>query len=173
MYHTLLYRNLIQPLKQKSLGGQTIPANDKDRNFLTAMMQIRRYMYGGLSNKQMHDYLSGRTTKIYFKGVMSFYPLVDDEKQLLELDGWLLSTIYRALQLRCKLLKTRGFTRSNIFPFNETREQLLLRCSKQKIRGQRLLEIPSFLLMHKVIQKGLVDFGIEAIMNPEYKDYNY
>uniref|UniRef100_UPI00262212E3 reverse transcriptase domain-containing protein n=1 Tax=Desulfobacula sp. TaxID=2593537 RepID=UPI00262212E3 len=74
----ILYRNLIQPLKQPSLAGQSIPANDEDENFLTAMMQVRRYMYGGLSKKQIKDYLSGRTTKIYFKGIMSFDPLVDD-----------------------------------------------------------------------------------------------
>lgn len=167
------YRNLIQPLKQKSLAGQTIPANDHDENFLTAMMQIRRYMYGGLSKKQIKDYLSGRTTKIYFKGIMSFYPLVNDVNQLKMLDGWLLSVIYRTLKLRCKLLLNWNFNRHHIFPFKENRKELFDRCSKEKIYGKKLLEIPSFLLIHQALQKGLINSGIERIMNPNSLNYDY
>jgi hypothetical protein len=33
------------------------------------------------------DYLQGRRPAILFKGAMSFYPLLNDEKQLKELDG--------------------------------------------------------------------------------------
>lgn len=169
----ILYRNLIQPLKQPSLAGQTIPANDKDENFLTAMMQIRRYLYGGLSKKQINDYLSGRINRIFFKGIMSFYPLVDDTDQLKELDGWLLSVIHRSLQLRAKLLSTWNFSRYHIFPFNQSREELLVRCGKEKIYGKNLLEIPSFLLIHQALQKGLIEKGIEKIMNPRSLGYDY
>lgn len=169
----ILYRNLIQPLKRPSLAGQTIPANDKDKNFLTAISEIRRYMYGGLSKKQMKDYLSGRSKRIYFKGVMSFYPLVDDVEQLTRLDGWLLSVIHRSLKLRAKLLDNHGHNRDHNFPFNQTRNSLLESCSKKKISGKTLLEIPSFLLIHKTLQKGLVESGIERIMNPDSLSYDY
>lgn len=169
----ILYRNLIQPLKQKSLAGQSIPANDKDKNFLSAMCEIRRYMYGGLSNKQIKDYLSGRTKRIYFKGVMSFYPLVDDTDQLTCLDGWILSVTYRALKLRCKLLAGHNFNCAHNFPFNVSRQELLILCSKKTISGQNLLEIPSFLLIHKALKKGLVESGIERIMNPDSLNYDY
>lgn len=169
----LLYRNLIQPLNQKSLAGQQIPVNDKDENFLTAMMQVRRYMYGGLSNKQMKDYLSDRSNRIYFKGVMSFYPLVDDLAQLKMLDGWLLSVIHRTLKLRSKLLIKWKYDRSGIFPFNQNRDELLARCANEKIGGKKLLEVPSFLLMQKVLQKSLMESGIERIMNPESLNYDY
>jgi hypothetical protein len=169
----ILYRNLIQPLKQKSLAGQKIPDNDEDINLLSAMMQVRRYIYGGLSNKQMIDYLSGRTKRIYFKGVMSFYPLVNDIKQLIELDGWLLSVIHRTIKLRGKLLKSHRFNRDHSFPFNQTKEELLKSCSKITIRGKRLLEIPSFLLIHKTLMKGLVESGIERIMNSDSLNYDY
>ncbi len=169
----ILYRNLIQPLKQNSLAGQVIPANDKDKNFLSAICEIRRYMYGGLSNKQIKDYLSGRTKRIYFKGVMSFYPLVDDVEQLTQLDGWVLSVVHRALRLRCKLLATHGFSRSHSFPFNASRKVLLTRCAKYIISGKNLLEIPSFLLIHKALKKGLEESGIERVMNPESLNYDY
>tara|TARA_R110000850_G_scaffold2760_9_gene12950 strand:- start:3051 stop:4550 length:1500 start_codon:yes stop_codon:yes gene_type:complete len=169
----VLYKNLIQPLKKSSLAGQAIPANDKDENFLSAMMQVRRYMYGGLTNKQLKDYLSGRTKRIYFKGVMSFYPLVNNEEQLKELDGWLLSVIYRALQKREKLLRSHGFNCSSCFPFNVTKSQLLKDCSKIKIARKALLEIPSFLLVHRALKKGLMESGIERVMNPESLNYDY
>lgn len=169
----ILYRNLIQPFKQPSLAGQRIPANDQDKNFLSAMMQIRRYMYGGLSKKQIKDYLSGRTTKIYFKGIMSFYPLVDDVNQLKMLDGWLLSVIHRSLKLRCSLLLQWKHDRKHIFPFNQTRDELLDRCAKEVINGKKLLEIPSFLLIHQALRKGLTEVGIERVMNPNSLNYDY
>lgn len=170
----ILYRNLIQPLKQSSLAGQKIPANHKDENFLSAMMQIRRYMYGGLSKKQIKDFLSGRSKMMYYKGVMSFYPLVNDKQQLMELDGWLLSVIYRAVQLREKLLRVKwNYNRSHSFPFNQSREQLLTACASEKINGKHLIEIPSFLLIHKALEKGLIESGIERVMNPDSLYYEY
>jgi hypothetical protein len=169
----ILYRNLIQPLKQTALTGQTIPANDKDKNFLSAMCEVRRYMYGGLSKKQIKDYLSGRTKRIYFKGVMSFYPLVDDAEQLTQLDGWLLSVIHRALRLRCKLLSSHGYHRSHSFPFNASKQELLERCATEIVSGKNLLEIPSFLLIHRALKKGLEESGIERVMNPDSLNYDY
>lgn len=169
----ILYRNLIQPLKQTSLAGQDIPANDKDKNFLSAIREIRRYMYGGLSKKQIKDYLSGRTKRIYFKGVMSFYPLVDDVEQLTQLDGWVLSVIHRALKLRRKLLASHRYNRSHSFPFNVSRKALLDQCAVKIVSGKNLLEIPSFLLIHKALKKGLEESGIERVMNPDSLNYDY
>lgn len=169
----ILYRNLIQPLKQSNLAGQKIPANDKDTNFLSAMLEVRRYMYGGLSKKQMKDYLAGRTKRIYFKGVMSFYPLVDDIEQLTMLDGWLLSVIHRALKLRSRLLIKHGYNRLHSFPFNVSRYELLEKCAKKKIANKTLFEVPSFLLIHKTLKKGLVESGIESVMNPDSLNYDY
>jgi len=156
-----------------SLAGQVIPANDIDKNFLTAILEIRRYMYGGLSNKQMKDYLSGRSNRIYFKGIMSFYPLVDDVEQLTKLDGWLLSVIHRSIKLRAILLDKWGHNQDRNFPFNQTRSGLLETCAKKKVFGKKLLEIPSFLLVHKTLKKGLVESGIERIMNPDSLYYDY
>lgn len=164
----ILYRNLVQPLKQQNLAGQRIPANGKDVNLMSAIMEVRRYMYGGLSNKIIKDYLSGRTKRIYFKGVMSFYPLVDDIIQLTMLDGWLISIVHRTLKLRSKLLISHGYDRSHSFPFNVSREQLLNTCSKNPA-----LEIPSFLLIQKALQKGLTESGIERVMNSNSLNYDY
>ncbi|MGL3100970.1 hypothetical protein [Enterobacter asburiae] len=120
-----------------------------------------------------HRFLSGRSKRIFFKGVMSFYPLVTNERQLRELDGWLVSTIYRALLLRSKLLAQHGYNRNHSFPFNQSKVNLITNCSKVKINGKKLLEIPSFLLISKALRKGLIENGIERVMNPNSQNYNY
>jgi len=167
----LLYRNLIQPLKGPQLRAVTIPANDRDPAFLTAILQIRRYLYGNLSEKQLRDYLAGRLKTINFKGIMSFYPLLTDEEQLKKLDGWLSSVIIRALHLRARLLKRWRFNRDNIFPFNVNKAELIERCKITLINGKPLLEIPSFLRIYRAIQKGLISEGIERVMNPSSSYY--
>ncbi|MFT6709564.1 MAG: RNA-directed DNA polymerase [Flavobacteriales bacterium] len=169
----LLYRNLIQPLRGEKLKGLIIPSNDKDPALLTALMQIRRYMYGGLSGQQLRNYINGRTKRIYFKGIMSFYPLVNDEEQLRALDGWLVSVICRTLNLRRKLLKKWGYDCSHIFPFNVKCSELTEIFKQNKVHGKALLEIPSFMLVQRALEKGLENRGIESVMNPESMDYDY
>jgi len=169
----LLYRNLIQPLQGNQLKGLIIPANDKDAGLLTAMMQIRRYLYGGITGQQLRNYLSGRTKRIYFKGILSFYPLVNDEEQLKSLDGWLIAVIFRSLKLRLKLLKKWKYDRSDMFPFNLRCSEIPEQFKSKKIYGKPLLEIPSFMLIQRALQKGLKHRGIESVMNPESMDYDY
>jgi len=53
----LLYKNLIQPLRDKPLRGLVIPANGKDPALLSAIMQIRRYLYGGLLHRDIVEYI--------------------------------------------------------------------------------------------------------------------
>lgn len=114
----LLYRNLIQPLKSKPLKGLIIPANDRDKALLTAMMQVRRYLYGGLLHRDMVDYIKGRRKSFHFKGVMSFYPLLNDVAQLHALDGWLLSGTVSAARAR---RRTRGCRRGAARPYRSLR----------------------------------------------------
>ena len=137
------------------------------------MMQIGRYMYGGLTGQQLRNYLNGRTKRIYFKGIMSFYPLVNDEEQLKALDGWLVSVICRSLKLRLELLKKWGYDRSDIFPFNVPRSEIPKRFKASRVKGKPLLEVPSFMLIQRALQKGLKNRGIESVMNPESVDYDY
>lgn len=169
----LLYRNLIQPLNGAHLQGLIIPSNGKDPALLTAMLQVRRYLYGGLNNQQLYNYIGGRSGRIRFKGIMSFYPLVNDEDQLRSLDGWLVSTIFRCVQMRSRLLNNWGYNRSHMFPFNLEREELPEAFRAVKIGYSRKLEIPSFMLIHRAMEQGLKGRGIEGVMNPAASEYDY
>lgn len=64
------------------------------------------------------NYLNGSSNRIFFKGVMSFYPLINNEAQLKELDGWLVTAISKAIRIRSKLLKKWKYNRDGSFPFN-------------------------------------------------------
>jgi len=167
----LIYRNLIQPIVPKQLRAVSIPANGKDEGLLAAVMQVRRYLYGNLSERQLYRFWKGYTRRLQFKGLMSFYPLVDDKDQLRELDGWLLATFDRALKRRAALLLEKGFDRRDQFPFNVHGQELLKQCARATIHGKRLLRIPSFLRLYIAIKKGLAAKGIEATMNPHIRRY--
>lgn len=169
----LLYKNLIQPLNSTPLIGLVIPANNRDPALLSAMLQIRRYLYGNLLNRDLIEYIQGRRKFLYFKGVMSFYPLLSDRDQLARLDGWLVSAIYRAVQKRSSLLFFHLFDRRHSFPFSVEKKELIEEFRKKKINGRPLLEVPSFALVFRALSKGLVDFGIERVMHPSSIKYDY
>jgi hypothetical protein len=104
---------------------------------------------------------------------MSFYPLVDDEGQLRELNGWLVSVIYRTLRRRAARLKTWNYNRDHQFPFNVRERNLVTTCDARLVNGKRLLSIPSFLRMFQAIRKGVVSGGIEETINPQASDQGY
>lgn len=170
----ILYKNLIKPLNQPQLKSVIIPANNQDRDLLVAIIQIRRYLYGNLNDKLLRNYLSGDYKRLNFKGLMSFYPLIDDEEQLKELDKWLISTILNCLKKRKKLLIQHGHNRSNSFPFNVDAKGLIEICKKSKINGKKgLMEIPSFLRIYHAIKQNVKTVGIERTMHINSNKYNY
>lgn len=170
----LLYRNLIQPLLgQPPLRAVVIPSNDEDKAFLVAMCQVRRYLYGNLTEEYLAGYLRGIYTSISFKGIMSFYPLVDDEEQLRKLDGWLVAVIFRTLRKRARLLDHWHYNRDDQFPFNVPQSQLVERCAQIVVGTKRLLTIPSFLRIFRAIKRGITSGGIEQAMNAHSNEYLY
>lgn len=170
----ILYRNLIQPLTGTTLQSVKIPSNGEDNDFVTAIMQIRRYLYGNLSEHMLKNYLNGAYKRLSFRGVMSFYPLIDNEEQMKELDRWLLSTILNALKKRDKLLKKHGHFRSYQFPFNLDKKSLLRECKRKRVNNKKgLIEIPSFTRIFRAIKEEVVIKGIDKVMHPKSNYYDY
>ncbi|WP_407217456.1 reverse transcriptase domain-containing protein [Enterobacter hormaechei] len=169
----ILYKHLIQPLKTSPLKALKIPANNKDEALLSAVCEIRRYMYGNLSEDMISAYLNGRSNRIFFKGVMSFYPLINDEIQMKALDGWLVNSIFKAVQHRSVLLVSHHQPRVHVFPFNVSRRELLKTCNQMRINKMKLLKFPSFLTIYKAMQKGLVEVGIAGVTDSKANTYHY
>ncbi len=169
----LLYRNLLQPIRYKPFKAMNLPANDMDRDFITALMQVRRYLYGNMTEITLKKYLNGTYNRLSFKGIMSFYPLVTDENQMAELDKWLVSTILNVLNKRKRLLLIHlpNFN-TNQFPFNCNKDMLVEKCRNTLVYGKKgLIELPSFMRIYKAIKKGVTNEGIEKVMHPDSNMY--
>lgn len=169
----ILYKHLVKPLMKRPLVAVQIPANDRDKALLSAICEIRRYLYGNLSEDMIAAYLSGRSGRIFFKGVMSFYPIIDDVEQMRRLDGWLVNAIYKSVKKRGRLLASHRLDRSHSLPFRADQNELKVYCSKQIINGKRLMKIPSFMTIFNAMQKGLKEMGVAGIVDPISDSYNY
>ncbi|WP_256644135.1 reverse transcriptase domain-containing protein [Stenotrophomonas sp. 9(2022)] len=169
----LAYRNLVQPLKPARLRSVRIPLL-RDDDFVTAMMQIRRYIWGGLNKSTLNGYLSRGGGQIRFRGVMSFYPLVTDDEQLRSLDGWLASMLYRTLKLRARLFARHGYPSiSANFPYNVSERSFIEALDSHRIGGKRLVEVPSFFLLSRAMRKAMKEHGISYVMDPRSSMYAY
>lgn len=169
----LLYRNLIQPLKSDPINARTIPELDEDKDLVTAIMQIRRYLYGEVSERTLSNYLNGAIKTLKFKGIMSFYPLIDNEIQMKALDAWMLSSILNVLRLRLKLIliSNPAYIASN-FPFLVNKDEFVNYCKKKRVFGKPgLMQVPSFLRIYNAIRKGVINEGVEAVMHPSSINY--
>lgn len=169
----ILAKHLLQPLRQTPLKALIIPANNFDKALVSAMAEVRRYLYGGLTSTQILNYIHGKTRRIYFKGLMSYYPLITDVEQLRMLDGWLVSAVHRAVRARGKLLQSHGYKRWHTFPFNVPRQALLPAYRKQLIHGKRRYEVPSLSLLHEALKQAMTENGIERVMNSRSLAYVY
>jgi RNA-directed DNA polymerase len=102
--HLFLYRrsppNLIDP--------QRVGPGFYDWDLVTCLNEIRRYLYGGLRERQIESFLAGEGRLPFVRGVLAFYPLITDPCQLASLDGWLANVLLRANRERVRVLQSFG-----------------------------------------------------------------
>lgn len=166
----IIYENLLQLPKQGVFNQKRLGVLDWD--FLTALAQIRRYMYGGLNDTKLRQYRLGVINNLRFRGVMSYYPLVDNEAQLRDLDGWLIHTLKQALRLRQDLWQ-RNIGILLPGPSKDWIEDLpSLKKWKHPIDNTVYdLRIPSFLQINRAIRVGMERGGIRNVTNPQVRYY--
>lgn len=163
-----IYSNLLETVKSETLVSERVAGNF-DRDYLVMIMQIRRYLYGGMSEDQLRKYISAATPKIHFKGLMSFYPIVNDESQLKHLDGWMLHTIHTTLKKRSAYLQSQGLPRPQ--PHGLSRGDLIA-CESTTTGGTRVdLRLPSFTRISKLLQRAARIFGPNSIGNVQPPAY--
>ncbi|WP_374035218.1 reverse transcriptase domain-containing protein [Bdellovibrio bacteriovorus] len=169
----ILYSTLIKPLLEPRPYRAFMPNGKKDPALLSAISEIRRFLYGNLSEEMISRFLAGNSKRIHFKGIMSFYPLLTDTVQLAELDGWLVNAIHKAVRLRGKILKKGWYIPFIRFPFYVRESDIVDEYQRQRVGGKRLLKVPSFRVIHKAIQKGIVEQGVEDVMSKKSVLYDY
>ena len=165
----LIYQNLLQePKRGRFNSDRMLGVIDKDYPVL--IYQLRRYLYGGLSEAMLRRFLVRQTPRIRFKGLMSFYPIVDDEVLLRELDGWMLSSTMRALKLRGNLW-TAYFPGALPTPHGITRRQLLQLRHNPGPGPLQDLRFPSFMRMSKLLRRASRTYGPGAVSNSASSKY--
>ena len=167
----IIYENLLQAPKRGVFNSSRLKLLDSD--YVTALAQVRRYLYGGLDDIRLRHFRLGVIRQLRFRGVMSYYPLVNDDDQLRKLDGWLIHTFMQALKLREKMWRqTNGLSLpgpANNWIDNITRFKKWIHPKSKKAYD---LRIPSFLQINRALRIGLKRGGINSVTNPRSKYYS-
>ena len=164
----LIYNNLLrEPLNNNQDSGRI--TEDLDSDYIALLAQLRRYLYGDLSEKKVKSFQRGEVPYQHFTGVMSCYPLLEDSNALARLDGWLLHNIHQAIVKRTALLHASGILppASLPVPHGRSPSQLLdLENPRSTSSGQLIdISVPSVRRIASVIRRAAERFGAGRIGN--------
>ena len=157
----LVWANLLQALQEGTFDPARV-APFIDRDYLVLLLQIRRYLYGNFSEARLRELERGAAKQIRFPGLLSYFPLVDDQEQLKQIDGWLASTLFLALNKRARLLRAIGIA-TLPQPHGLSKEQLLGAQAKTSSGDDIDLRIPSVARFMSVLSKAATAFGANAV----------
>lgn len=134
-----------------------------DWDLVTAVNELRKYIYGGLTDAELHSFLLGGSRLRRIRGLMGFLPLISDIDQLAELDGWLVSAFRRAQRERMRMAAVRGLR------VVRPREAILINGSwynfPNLVQDARL---PSFVLAWRASKKFSRRYGLARIGTATY-----
>lgn len=103
----LLNIYLINSLKIDYNPRRASSVNGYDWDLLGFVYELRRSLYGGLSERKISGFLKGTSNFERMRGLMGFYALLDDSERLKGLDGWIVNTTIRTCRKRSLLLKSQ------------------------------------------------------------------
>jgi len=161
----LVYWNLLhEPMRAMQHPSRIAPHVDRD--YVTALSQIRSYLYGDLSERTVQRFQRGEIPSRRFKGVMAAYPLIDDDDQLISLDGWLVNLLYLAMRRRGDLLTAAGFA-TTAPPYGLARDEFAKAKTKSARTGETIdMRVPSFRRIARVMKRASALHGAGRIGRP-------
>jgi RNA-directed DNA polymerase len=162
----LVYIHLLHnPRSRKKFSRKRVGRGFYDWDFVTCINEIRRYINGGLKERELKGFLDRNIRIRKFKGLMSFYPLVTSIDQFSKLDGWLVSILRRALKERYRVLR-RDFRISRT-PLTNAE---IISGSWYTFQSQVDLETnaPSFVLAWRAARKSFKQYGLIDFEQPSY-----
>lgn len=165
----LIYRNLLEA----PMRGVIVPARfapPVDRDYVVLIYQLRRYLYGDLSEERLRKYLRRAVPQVHYKGVMAFYPLIDGDGLLPALDGWLMHTVFTSLRKRAVLLTAAGHP-ALPDPHGVDATDLPDFYGKSSKGADLDLRLPSFVRMSKLLRQASRVHGPNAIGHPKSNQY--
>lgn len=156
----LIYNNLILEPERGTQSSDRFTHIDRD--YVTLIWQLRRYLYGPLTEKDIRHFQNGTIPPMSFEGVMSFFPLLNDDKQLQKLDEWLAARIWLAMRKRTRLLRFNGLPTP--MPHGLPKAELIGFVTHSARTGSEIdLRIPSVRKMSKVIRLAVSTHGLGVV----------
>ncbi|MCF3138282.1 hypothetical protein LRQ04_03335 [Paenarthrobacter sp. AR 02] len=155
----LLFTNLLmEPLR----GNQNLDRlTATDRDYATYIWQLRRYLYGPLSENQVRRFQRGSVPDMTFQGAMSFFPLVDHDSELETLDVWIATQTWLALKKRQKLLSSQTAKQPRMWGISL--DELIRLQLPSDTTGQNVdLRIPSIRRIAGIIRTAVDTYGFGA-----------
>jgi hypothetical protein len=153
LYFNLLYEPERGTQQPDRVGSQI------DRDYVVFIWQARRFLYGDLSEVELRRFQGDDVPLRRFKGLMAYYPLIDDTPTLRELDAWLATTTWLTMRKRARLLSAANF-RPLPAPHGLSRNELIRYRRKSRSTGGVLdLRIPSFRRMAGVMRRAARQHG--------------
>ncbi|SOE03799.1 reverse transcriptase domain-containing protein [Blastococcus haudaquaticus] len=167
----LLFNNLLREPKAGTQDWTRVGRLDRD--YVTYIWQLRRYLYGHLTENEVRRVNRGAPPPRNLTGVLSRFPLINDDPSLRELDRWITTQTLLALRKRAALL-TRTLTfGSPPVPWTMTRERLIDLTTKSARTGDTIdLRMPSALRMASVVRRAVRTHGTRVVgsATPLYGD---
>lgn len=149
----------------------TSPVYDWD--LLGLIYELRNSLYGGLSEEELRSFVEGGRRLTSMKGLMGFYCLIDEPATMREIDGWMLSTVRRAMAHRNRRLGTLHGV-SCPTPSNRqlaTGEWLDVRAWRDD-EPPPDARMPSLVRGWRAARKHYFTFGLEDVQAPDYNRYS-
>lgn len=163
----IIYNNLLLQPKRSSFNPKRVGLGYHDWDLVTCINEIRRYVYGRISENSLDAGLSGTEKVNTTLCAMSFYPTVDKsmDGNIRALDGWLVDTLHRAYKKRCKLLRELGVGAVPI-----ERDRIISGDWYSYDRISVETRLPSFYRAWLYVKKASEIYGLEKFPSPAY-DY--
>jgi hypothetical protein len=162
---SIIYKNLLLQPKRVKFNSARIVAGFWDWDLVTCVNELRRYIYGGISEKALTEALSGTGPVMMTRSAMSFYPTIDFAATscLRELDGWLVDVVWRTHKKRARLLVATG-----IILATPSKAELIDGSWYVSVTLQNETKLPSFFKSWAYVKKCSKVFGLRKFPAPLY-----
>ncbi|PKQ10784.1 MAG: hypothetical protein CVT70_17625 [Alphaproteobacteria bacterium HGW-Alphaproteobacteria-1] len=155
---------------KKSRAGVTPQMFDWD--LLGLIYELRRSLYGGLAEADLHKFIYDGKRLPRMKGIMGFYCLLDEAERLKEIDGWLLSMVRRAMERRNSILKAKYGVECPTPSNKELATGSWLDLAAWRGDDQPETRMPSLVRGWRAARKHFFTFGLEQVQAPKYGFYS-
>jgi hypothetical protein len=164
--NNLIYANLLRELAN---GNQDLGrlSGGTDRDYVTLVSQLRRLLYGTLSESQVRRLSRmAHLPRIYFSGKVANHPILSGSHAWQEFDRWLAQQVWLALRKRKILLEQLGF-RDQCAPWGLAPQDLYEVRIVSSAGGMHVdAQLPSAALMSKIVRRSTALHGTKIAEKP-------